>query len=294
MSTQSATPADGAPNQAAFEFVKELAAELSSGKIDMPGFPDIALRVRRALADEDVSADNVVRVVGSEPLLAAQLLRIANSAALNVSGRTLTDLRTAVARLGFNMVRTAAITFAVTQLKKADALKGLEQPLDTLWHRSAEVAAMSHVVARRLARVNPDTALLAGLLHGIGHLYILTRASRHPELFNDQAAYHAIVRDWHSSVAKAILENWEMAEEIVQAVSEYEDLNREHTGPADLCDVLMVSHLLVSYQEFPDSIELNMEGVSACRRLKLDRAGYDTLIRESADDINSLKTALGV
>lgn len=294
MNTQPANPSGGGTNQAAFEFVKELAAELSAGKVDMPGFPDIALRVRKALADEDVSAEKLVRVVGSEPLLAAQLLRIANSAALNVSGRAITDLRTAVARMGFNMVRTAAITFAVSQLKKADTLKGLEEPLNELWQRSAEVAAMSHVVARRLTRVNPDTALLAGLLHGIGHLYILARAGKHPGLFNDKAAYHAIVRDWHASVAKALLENWEMAEEIVQAVSEFEDLNRQHTGYTDLCDVLTVSHLLVSYQEFPDSIELNMQGVAACQRMKLDKAGYDTLIRESADDINSMKSALGV
>ncbi len=294
MNTQPETsPADGS-TQAAFEFVRELAAELSSGKVEMQGFPDIALRVRRALADEEVSAEKVVQVVGSEPLLAAQLLRIANSAALNVSGRTITDLRAAVARMGFNMVRTAAIAFAVSQLKRAENLKGLEQPLDELWHRSAEVAAMSHAVARHLTRVNPDTALLAGLLHGIGNLYILTRAGRHSGLFNDQAAYHAIVRDWHASVAKALLENWEMAEEIVQAVSEFEDLQRPRTGAPDLCDVLTVSHLLVSYQEFPDSIELNMEGVAACQRMKLDRAGYDSLIRESADDISSLKNALGV
>ena len=293
MNTQAQTPS-GSSSQIAFDFVKELAAELSTGKVDMPGFPDIALRVRKALADEEVSAEKLVRVVGSEPLLATQLLRIANSAAVNVSGRSITDLRTAVARMGFNMVRTAAITFAVSQLKKADALKGLEQPLDELWNRSAEVAAMSHVVARRLTRVNPDTALLAGLLHGIGHLYILARAGRHPALFNDQAAYHAIIRDWHASIAKALLENWEMADEIIHAVGEFEDLQRQHIGPPDLCDVLTVAHLLVSYRNFPDTIELNMEGVAACQRLKMNKVGYDALLTESADDINDLKAALGV
>jgi HD-like signal output (HDOD) protein len=292
----SSTAQASAPNHtdpAAFAFVQSLAAELSSGKVELPSFPDIAMRVRKVLADDNVTPDKVVRVIGSEPALAARLLQISNSAALNFSGKAVTDLRTAVARMGFNMVRSAAIAFAMSQLKKVDALKGLEKPLDTLWQRSASVAAMSHVVARRFTKVNPDTALLAGLLHGIGQLYIMARAHKHPVLFANQPVYHSIVRDWHSSIAKALLENWEMAEEVVTAVSEFEDLEREHRGPPDLTDVLTVSHLVVSYQEYPDSIELNMQGVQACRRMSLDRAAYDKMFSESQDEIVAMKQALG-
>jgi len=292
MSTASKNSAQTS-DPAAFAFVQSLAAELSSGKVDLPSFPDIALKVRKVLADDNVTPDKVVRVVGSEPALAARLLQIANSAALNFSGKAVTELRTAVARMGFNMVRSAAIAFAMSQLKKVDALKGLESQLDELWNRSAAVAAMSHVVARRFSKVNPDTALLAGLLHGIGQLYIMTRANKHPELFANQPAYHQIVRDWHSSIAKALLENWEMAEEIQNAVSEFEDFEREHKGPTDLTDVLTVAHLIVSYQEFPESIELNMQGVAACKRMQLDRAAYDKLITESRDEVAALQQALG-
>ena len=288
-----ANTSSGPSDPAAFAFVQSLAAELSAGKVDLPSFPDIALRVRQVLGDEDVTPDKVVRVVGSEPALAARLLQIANSAALNFSGKAVTDLRAAIARMGFNMVRSAAIAFALSQLKKVDSLKGLEAPLDTLWKRSADVAAMSHVLARRCSKVNPDTALLAGLLHGIGELYILTRANQHPQLFANQPAYHAIVRDWHTSIAKALLENWDMAEEIVLAVSEFEDVERDYKGPPDLTDVLTVAHLIVSYQAYPDSIELNMQGVKACRRMQLDRAAYDRLISESADEVAAMQQALG-
>jgi HD-like signal output (HDOD) protein len=277
----------------AFAFVQALAAELSTGKVELPSFPDIAMRVRQVLADESVSPEKVVRVVGSEPALAARLLQLANSAALNFSGKAVTDLRTAIARMGFNMVRSAAIAFAMSQLKKVDSLKGLEAPLEALWRRSAGVAAMSHAVARRLAKVNPDTALLAGLLHGIGQLYILTRTAKHPKLFANEAVYHNIVRDWHSSIAKALLENWDMAEEIVEAVGNYEDIGRTHTGPTDLTDVLTVGYLLASYREHPESIELNMQGVSSCERMQLDPAGYEKLIKESGDEIAAVQAALG-
>jgi len=278
----------------AFAFVQALAAELSKGKVDLPSFPDIALRVRQVLADEQVSQDQVVRVVGSEPALAARLMQIANSAAINFSGKAITELRTAINRMGHNMVRSAAIAFAMSQLKKVDGLKGLEVPLDDLWKQSAAVAAMSHAVARRFSRVNPDTAMLAGLLHGIGKLYILTRSSKHPALFADHATYNQIVRDWHCSVAKALLENWDMAEEIVAAVSEYEDMERQHSGAVDLTDVLTVGSLLAAFKEHPESLEVNMHDVAACKRMSIDRATYEKLIDESESEIEALRQALGV
>ena len=294
MTTAAAQAPTGASDAEAFAFVQALASELSKGKVDLPSFPDIALRVRKVLADEQVSQEQVVRVVGSEPALAARLMQIANSAAINFTGKPITELRTAINRMGHNMVRSAAIAFAMSQLKKVDSLKGLEQPLDSLWRASAAVAAMSHAVAKRYSKINPDTAMLAGLLHGIGKLYILTRSSKHPALFADQVTYNQIVRDWHTAVAKALLENWDMAEEIVSAVSDYEDLARAHTGPVDLTDVLTVGNLLAAFKEHPETIEINMHDVAACKRMSIDRATYEKLIDESESEIDALRQALGV
>ena len=294
MNSAAAQAPTGASDAEAFAFVQALASELSRGKVDLPSFPDIALRVRKVLADEQVSQEQVVRVVGSEPALAARLMQIANSAAINFTGKPITELRTAINRMGHNMVRSAAIAFAMSQLKKVDSLKGLEEPLDSLWKASAAVAAMSHAVAKRYSKVNPDTAMLAGLLHGIGKLYILTRSSKHPALFADQVTYNQIVRDWHSAVAKALLENWDMAEEIVNAVNEYEDMERSHTGPVDLTDVLTVGNLLAAFKEHPETLEINMHDVAACKRMNIDRATYEKLIDESESEIDALRQALGV
>ena len=294
MNTAAAQAQKSTVDAEAFAFVQALASELSRGKVDLPSFPDIALRVRKVLGDEEVTQEQVVRVVGSEPALAARLMQIANSAALNFTGKPINDLRTAINRMGHNMVRSAAIAFAMSQLKKVDSLKGLEKPLDELWKSSAAVAAMSHAVAKRYSKVNPDTGMLAGLLHGIGKLYILTRSSKHPALFADQATYNQIVRDWHSPVAKALLENWDMAGEIVVAVSDYEDIERAHSGPVDLTDVLTVGNLLAAFKEHPESLEINMHDVAACKRMNIDRASYEKLIDESEHEIDALRQALGV
>src|SRR5271154_3867935 len=129
-STQSQAPAG-----VAFEFIRTLAGELSGGKVDLPSFPEIAVRVRRILSDPNSSVAQVVRVVGSEPALAARLLRIANSASLNRSGRTIADLRTAISRIGYNMVRSASISFAMAQIRNSNKLAGLEHHLQELWQR---------------------------------------------------------------------------------------------------------------------------------------------------------------
>ncbi len=292
--TQPAQAPEHVSDPEAFAFVQSLAAELSRGKVELPSFPDIAMRVRQVLADEGVTQDKVVLVVGSEPALAARLLQIANSAALNFSGRRITDLRSAIARLGFNMVRSAAIAFAMSQLKKVEALKGLEQPLDQLWRRSAAVAATCHVVARRFTRVNPDTALLSGLLHGIGELYILTRAARHPRLFNDPAVYERIVSDWSGSVARALLENWEMPEEVVSAVGDYQDTQRSHGGATDLTDVLTTGYLLSNLDERSEDLAPLTADVAAFQRMKIDANTLAKLRSESREEIEALRQALGV
>jgi len=285
-----------APNGAddvAFTFVQALASELSGGKIELPGFPHIVMRVQRVLADENADNNRIVKVLGSEPVLASQIVRMANSAALNPAGVPVTDLRTAVSRVGLDTVRSATIAFAVRQLRDAPILKGLEAPLGLLWKRSVLVASLSCVIARRLTHLNPDTALLAGLLQGIGRLYILTRASGHRALFADQDAYQSIEHDWHLSIAAALLENWGIADEIVQAVHESENFERDARGPVGLADVLVVGTILAEHHNQPQVLQAQVHCAKPLHKLKLDAAACESFINESSKDIESLRVALG-
>ena len=292
---QKSSPADAhnAQGDVAFTFVQALASELSGGKIELPGFPHIVMRVQKVLADEHSDTNRIVKVLGSEPVLASQIVRMANSAALNPGTALVTDLRAAVARVGLDTVRSATIAFAVRQLRDAPLLKGLEAPLGTLWKRSVLVASLSCVIARRLTSVNPDSALLAGLLQGIGRLYILTRASGHRALFADQENYQAIEQDWHLSIAAALLENWGIADEIVQAVHESENIERESRGPLGLADVLVVGTILAEHHNQPQVLQAQVHCAKPLQRLKLDAAACQTFIAESAVDIDSLREALG-
>jgi HD-like signal output (HDOD) protein len=281
------------PSTVVFGFVKALAAELSQGQVELPSVPDIVIQLQRTLSDENVANDTVVRVVGAEPMLAAKLLNMANSAALNASGRKIADLRTAVARVGFNIVRSAALSFAVEQLRRAEEFAHLRGPLDVLWKSSVQIAALSHVLARRFTSLNGDAALLAGLMHNVGRIYILTRASRHPALVADPLTYNSVVRDWHSNVGKAVLENWRVADEIVDAVTGYEDLDREARGPVTLTDVLSLAVLLERNRVIVDPIEPDDMFAKGLRRLQLPPGDCLSVIEESAEEIAALKSVLG-
>lgn len=159
----SANQAEPTAGSVAFEFVKALAADVSAGRVEIPSFPDVAVRVRQALAEDDVTAAMMSRVITAEPALSARILHLANSAALNPGRKPITSLQSAVSRVGFNVVRLAAISFAIAQVRQNAELKGLQSQLDELWESSTTTAATAFAIARRLKIGNADEALLAGL-----------------------------------------------------------------------------------------------------------------------------------
>ncbi|HTU65728.1 MAG TPA: HDOD domain-containing protein [Steroidobacteraceae bacterium] len=281
------------PNTVTFGFVKALAAELSKGQVELPSVPEVVVRLQRALSDENASNESVVKVLGAEPVLAAKLMNMANSAALNTSGRMIADLRTAVARVGFNIVRSAALSFAVEALRRASEYQHLTKPLDDLWKNSVQIAALSHVIARRFSSLNGDTALLTGLMHNVGRIYILTRASAFPALIADPLTFNSISRDWHMNVARAVLENWRMPDEIVDAVGNYEDLDREMRGPVTLTDVLSLATRLENNRAGGDIAAPDEFLLRSLQRLQLQPKDVHTVLDESAEEIAALKQALG-
>ncbi|MGA3157517.1 MAG: HDOD domain-containing protein [Steroidobacteraceae bacterium] len=277
----------------AFEFVRELALELSAASLELPSYPEVALRVQRVLSDMNADSERVVRVLGADPVLAARVLTLANSAAINPTGKAVTELRRAVVNLGFDALRTAAMSFALNQLRKAASYKDIKDQMSAQWEHSTAMASYSYVLARKSARFNPDTAMLAGLISGVGKLYILTRARRHPVLFGDDVAYQGIVRDWHGNIARALLDNWQIADEIVTAVQSFEEAASEPRNTPHLADVLAVAASLIDAGESLQMLLSNPDIERPFKRLGLDFAAVEGMRAESRAEIESLRVALG-
>jgi hypothetical protein len=135
--------------------------------------------------------------------------------------------------------------------------------------------------------------LLAGLLHGVGRLYIMTRAVRHPALFSNPSSYQLIERDWHLSIATALLENWGITPDIVAAVRDSEDYAREPRGDASLTDVLVAANMIVVHAgQPPEFLQARLQTVRAVSKLELTREICETLVKESAEEIAGLREVL--
>lgn len=291
-STTPSAPRAGSEG-AGFAFVRELAESLSAGPIELPSFPDVALRVQEVLADDAVSTEMVVRIIGAEPMLAARVVSLANSAAMYPSSTAVSDLRTAVARLGFDALRAAAVSFAMAQLRRRDEFANIEHQLSQLWLDSVTLASLCCVVARRSRRMSPDTALFAGLVSGVGRIYMLTRANAYPELFADPGAYQAIVNEWHIGIARAVLENWHVADEVIDAVESHGARNQESRPGPPLADVLATAALLNQYRDAPELLNEVLPQAHAAKRLGLDAADCLAVLSESATELAALRAALG-
>jgi HD-like signal output (HDOD) protein len=86
--------------------VAELERSLAANTLELPSLPEVALKVRKALADESVSSAEIARLLGTDPALAARVLKTANSALFYRGSKPITSLQNAFARLGQRMVRT--------------------------------------------------------------------------------------------------------------------------------------------------------------------------------------------
>jgi HD-like signal output (HDOD) protein len=244
-------PATGAPDdrgadQRAFQFLQEIAGDLSGGGITFPTFIDATVKVRNALNDPNIDVGGLAQVVSGEPMLATKVVRMANSAALNPSGRQVADVRTAVMRVGFNAVRSTAAAVAVQQVRASKELAPFAAEAERAWRHTLDVAAIGYVLARALTPLNPDEALFAGLVHDIGRFYLLSRAAKYPALIEHRDELEAIVAEWHPSIGEAILEGQGLPELLVAAVANHE-LGEYRFPPKSLTDVVTLANLAVPY-----------------------------------------------
>jgi HD-like signal output (HDOD) protein len=276
------------------EFLTDLAREVSSGTVDLPCFPDIVLRIRNELADPKTTPDRIVTLVGAEPRLAARILQTANSAAFNQSGKNIANLRTAITRLGHQLVQSAAMSYAVRQMKSEQFLRPIAGPLTQLWKDSIAVAATCQMLAQR-TRINADEAFLTGLLHGIGRLYVMVRAAAKSAQVGDFTSFMELVTGWQASIGKAVLDNWGFSAEICDAVGDQDELQRDRRRrhDADLTDILIAGVLLGNALKTPAPREITVQGVAAYAALALSSSDCAAILGHAEYHLSSLQETLG-
>lgn len=181
-------------------------------------------------------------------------------------------------------------------MKKESGSK-LAPQFDLLWWHSLSVAAISYLVAKNYTKINPDEAMIAGLMHDVGKIYIMVRAEEHAEdLCDDFARLEQVMYDWHTRVGQAILKNWSLPDDIVKVVFEHESLDRV-VETADLSDVVLVSNLCAQAMDI-DGTKLSTQSdawikIPAFQRLGLDKKEIFNVTEHSREEIESIVMVLG-
>jgi HD-like signal output (HDOD) protein len=128
-------------------------------------------------------------------------------------------------------------------LRKKDTYSpALQAQLEQAWKDSIDIAAACFVIAKRFTRMNPDQALLTGLLHVLGRLYIIMRSKDVEDI--SEAEMRNVVDGWHANIGKAILESWGLPEALQNAVEQQDQFEIELDGAVTLTDILIAAKLL--------------------------------------------------
>lgn len=275
----------------AFGFVEQLAQDLKDDRLELPAFPDAVLRIQHALQSPDTGVNDIVTIVQSDAALAARILRTANSAALRRSNKEITDLRSAVALMGLSMVRTTAVAFAMRQLRLKDTYSPAGRvEIENIWHDSIKTAAVCAVLAKHYTPLSADQALLTGLLHVLGRLYVVMRAEEHvKENIFAKIDIREIAAGWHTAICTAIVTSWGLPEALQQAVERQDEIDAEIEGDVTLADVLIAAKALAAASD-PADLEGQcpaLERLSQCKGRNALKA-----LETHQDEIDALRASL--
>lgn len=254
--------------QAEKEFLVELLGDIKANKLTLPTLPEVALKVREVVDDKNATAKEVTLVVSTDTALSARLIQVANSP-LYRARNPINNVQVAIARLGQGVVRNLVTSLVMQQMFQATS-DVTDTRLRALWEHSTQVAAISGALAGQFSMLQPDIAMLGGLVHAIGALPILVRAEDKPELLENEALLDSLIEKLHSTVGKQILVAWDFPNELVDVVSEYNDLKREGGPAIDYVDIVQVANLQSYLGTDHPLSRVNWTEVPAFKKLGLD------------------------
>ncbi|MDH3325493.1 MAG: HDOD domain-containing protein [Gammaproteobacteria bacterium] len=274
-----------------YELIKE---ELLGGKIKLPGLPDIARRVQLAINNPDYNASDIAKIVQTDIPLSGRIIQVANSP-LYQGVTPVENCQTAITRLGMKVVKNLVTSFAVRRLysgKSSLARKKIEQ----LWKHSVKIGAISFTLARITPGFDPERAMLAGLVHGIGELLILDYAEKNSGLLKNEKLYKEVIQRYQHKIGAVILKQWRFDQALIQVALSSEDWFRNPSLKPDYADVIMVSHIeeRLIKNNLPAEIK-NYKNLPVYEKFpvfKLGDSAHKELLMEAQDEIAELQKLL--
>ena len=216
--------------------------DLNRGNFSLPSFPDVALKITTLIEDPECKIDNVVKLIHSDPAITAKIIQTANSALYrSVSGCE--NINQAIMRLGLTTTKQLVISFSLLGLFDADSTM-LKQKMSLLRQESIQVAAYNAVLAKHFKSLNPEQALLAGLLHKIGDIVVLSYAERFNDLDQNPMQLALVLSRLSSRAGAMAVEKWAFPQPLIDVVSQSSDWFAGTTDEFSYVDLTLISKYL--------------------------------------------------
>ena len=249
----------------------EILQAIESKKLELPSLPEIALRVKAAIAQDNVSADDVERIIEADPVMTVRLIQVANSAL--VRGREpVESIRDAIVRLGLSMTQNLVLSLSVKQLFKTQQ-PVLRRYMNTLYQHSIEISAMSFSLAERVKGMNGDQLLLAGLVHDIGVIPVLSYIEKTGFEIDEknQQEVGRIIAKLRAAVGELVIKNWNFQTSMLDVVTYAEVWSHSASEKIDMIDIVNLAHIFSMLKNKQYKLMPNMQQVAAFQKMFPDQ-----------------------
>jgi putative nucleotidyltransferase with HDIG domain len=228
---------------------------------DIPAFPQTVINIMALLKEPRSAAVDIEREVMKDQGLTTKLLKMANSAFYS-GRRQIKTVADATVLLGFDTVQSLVLASTVGKVMEKE-LKGYSYERSALWRQSQISAIMARAIAKKAKYTNPDIAYTAGLLKDVGKVIldeyvhesyqeILTKISN--EVMPYVAAEEEILGFNHGQVGARIVEKWNLASELVDAI-EYHHKPFQSMDNIELVSIVHISDGLVMMMGIHEGID---------------------------------------
>ncbi len=214
---------------------------MQSGDLVLPTIPDVCFKIRHAINADNSSVSSIARVVQIDPSITARLIQISNSS-LYVGRKKIESCPEALTRLGLKAAQDIITAFAIKSVFNAKS-PVIRYKMAELWAHSGYIAAISAVLAHKIPGFDPDRAMLAGLVHDIGIVPILTYADNHPDIIAQPKDLVETVKKLRADIGVQIIRQWAFPDDFENVVINAENWFRNDNNPSSYSDIVMISQL---------------------------------------------------
>ncbi|WP_198243455.1 HDOD domain-containing protein [methane-oxidizing endosymbiont of Gigantopelta aegis] len=213
---------------------------VSEEKLELPILPHVAVRLREAMQD-DISIADAVKIIQVDPVITAKLIEVANCPLYLTLNPAKTCLD-AVNRIGLNATRNLVISFSLRQVFSCQC-KHIIKYMDYIWKESLLLSCLSFILAEDSKQLNPEQALLGGLVADIGSIPFLNFVAKLPKEFHNTDEVRQAIPAIRSVTGAIVLKNWNFDKEFIETAQFSHDWFYDHEGDLNLTDIVILSRL---------------------------------------------------